>query len=136
MIYQTTVRIYYQDTDAGGIVYHSNYLDFAERARSDLLREIGLSNTALVNRGVAFVLRQLNIMYKAPAKLDDDLCIQTTVREIKNASMIMEQRFFRDDKELVSITLQLAFVNPDTLAPIRIPEDIKNLFRRYLIEGE
>ena len=74
------VRVYYQDTDAGGIVYHSKYLDFAERARSELLVEMGVSNKRLIEEeGVAFVLSSATIQYKSPARLDDVIEVQTKV---------------------------------------------------------
>lgn len=131
MIHKMNLHVYYQDTDAGGIVYHSKYLDFAERARSELLFDMGLSNTILVNQGIAFVLRHVNIDYKRPAHLDDLLTIETQVKEIRNASMIMEQRFLRGEEELVRIEMQLAFINPKTMLPIRIPPEIKTLFAIY-----
>lgn len=131
MIHKMNLHVYYQDTDAGGIVYHSKYLDFAERARSELLFDMGLSNKILVNQGIAFVLRHVNIDYKRPAHLDDLLTIETQVKEIRNASMIMEQRFLRGEEELVRIEMQLAFINPKTMLPICIPPEIKTLFAIY-----
>lgn len=131
MIHQMSLHIYYQDTDAGGIVYHSKYLDFAERARSELLFEMGLSNTLLIKQGIAFVLRHVTIDYKRPAHLDEKLLIETRVTDIRNASMLMEQRFLRGEEELVMIELQLAFINPKTMLPVRIPPEIKTLFAIY-----
>lgn len=131
MIHKMTFHIYYQDTDAGGIVYHSNYLDYAERARSELLFDMGLSNTALIQQNIAFVLRRVEIDYRKPARLDDLITVETAVVDMKNASMEMEQTFYRGDETLVVIRLQLAFVNPQTLRPIRIPENIKTLFLKY-----
>lgn len=131
MIHKMTFHIYYQDTDAGGIVYHSNYLNYAERARSELLFDMGLSNTALIQQNIAFVLRRVEIDYRRPARLDDLITVETVVVDMKNASMEMEQTFYRGDETLVVIRLQLAFVNPQTLRPIRIPENIKTLFLKY-----
>lgn len=134
MIYEMNVRIYYQDTDAGGIVYHSNYLNYAERARSEFLRDIGVPVTDLLTRDVAFVIKQATLDFKAPARLDDLLTVRTHIGEIKNASMIMNQSIYRGDTELVRVTLQVVFVNPKTMAPIRIPTDLKEKFAQY--EGE
>lgn len=131
MIHQMNLHIYYQDTDAGGIVYHSKYLDFAERARSELLFDMGLSNTKLIEQGVAFVLRQVHIDYRKPARLDELITVQTVVTDIKNASMEMEQSFVRGDETLVVIRLQLAFVNPENLRPVRIPSDLKEQFTHF-----
>ena len=126
------VRVYYQDTDAGGIVYHSKYLDFAERARSELLVEMGVSNKKLIEEeGVAFVLSSASIQYKSPAKLDDVIDVETMVKEMKNASMIMEHRFLVDGQLKVSIEIKLAVINPKDLRPIRMKEELKNLFMKY-----
>ncbi|MBQ9089937.1 MAG: YbgC/FadM family acyl-CoA thioesterase [Alphaproteobacteria bacterium] len=135
MKHKMDFHIYYQDTDAGGIVYHSNYLDYAERARSELLFDMGVSNTILAEQGLAFVLRQVHIDYRKPARLDDLLTVETVVIGMKNASMEMEQTFFKDDDVLVVIRLQLAFVNPNNLRPIRIPDTLKELFLKYYKES-
>lgn len=132
MQHETSVRIYFQDTDAGGIVYHSNYLDYAERARSEFLYDLGLSNTSLIEQGVAFVVRRLEMDFRASAKLDDLLTVKTQIADIKNASIVMEQTVCRNETDLVRITLQLAFVNPQTMRPIRVPADIKTLFEKYM----
>lgn len=129
------IRVYYQDTDAGGIVYHSKYLDFAERARSELLVDMGFSNKILIEKGVAFVLRNASISYNAPARLDDVIHVETRVKEIKNASLIMNHSFMVDGKEMVSIELQLAVINPLNLRPIRLSPELKELFLRYSQES-
>ena len=136
MIHTYSVRVYYQDTDAGGIVYHSKYLDFAERARSELLVDMGLSNKKLIEEGVAFVLSSASISYKSPARLDDVIVVETKVKEMKNASMVMEHRFLVDGKEKVSIEIKLAVINPKDLRPIRMKEELKQLFMKYYQENE
>ena len=136
MKYVYKVRVYYQDTDAGGIVYHSKYLDFAERARSELLVDMGLSNKKLIEEGVAFVLSSASISYKSPARLDDVIVVETKVKEMKNASMVMEHRFLVDGKEKVSIEIKLAVINPKDLRPIRMKEELKQLFMKYYQENE
>ena len=131
------VRVYYQDTDAGGIVYHSKYLDFAERARSELLVEMGVSNKRLIEEeGGAFVLSSAAIQYKSPARLDDVIEVQTKVKEIKNASMVMEHKFLVEGALKVLIELKLAVINPKDLRPIRIKENLKNLFMKYYQDNE
>lgn len=134
MIHKMDLRIYYQDTDAGGIVYHSNYLDYAERARSEFLRDVGLPVNDLLEREVAFVIKKAEINYKSPARLEDLLTVHTSIKEIKGASMIMNQIIKRGDTELVDIVLQAVFVNPKTMMPIRIPADLKEKFVLY--QGE
>ena len=128
------LRIYYQDTDAGGIVYHSNYLDYAERARSEFLRDVGLPVNNLLERDVAFVIKKAEINYKSPARLEDLLTVHTSIGEIHGASMVMNQTIKRGDMELVDIVLQAVFVNPKTMSPIRIPADLKEKFELY--QGE
>ena len=134
MIHKMDLRIYYQDTDAGGIVYHSNYLDYAERARSEFLRDVGLPVNDLLERDVAFVIKKAEINYKSPARLEDLLTVHTSIGEIRGASMVMNQTIKRGDMELVDIVLQAVFVNPKTMAPIRIPTDLKEKFELY--QGE
>ena len=129
-MHQFSVRVYYQDTDAGGIVYHSKYLDFAERARSEYLRAIGYPVLDLLKENVAFIIRHASIDYKAPAKLEDLLLIETSVQEVRSASLIMQQRFLCEQKELVIITLEVVFVHPQTMRPIRIPSELKTLFEK------
>ena len=134
MIHKIDLRIYYQDTDAGGIVYHSNYLDYAERARSEFLRDVGLPVNDLLERDVAFVIKKAELTYKSPARLDDLLTVHTSIGDIKGASMIMNQTIKRGETDLVEIVLQVVFVSPKTMAPIRIPADLKEKFMLY--QGE
>ena len=135
MMHTHAIRVYYQDTDAGGIVYHSKYLDFAERARSEWLVEMGFSNKALIEKGVAFVLRNASVQYKAPARLDDVIEVQTKVKEIKNASLLIEHLFIVEGKTMVTIELQLAVINPMTLTPIRLTSELKEMFSQYQQES-
>ena len=134
MIHKMDLRIYYQDTDAGGIVYHSNYLDYAERARSEFLRDVGLLVNDLLERDVAFVIKKAELTYKSPARLDDLLTVHTSIGDIKGASMMMNQTIKRGETDLVEIVLQVVFVSPKTMAPIRIPTDLKEKFMLY--QGE
>lgn len=129
--HQMKIRIYYQDTDAGGIVYHSNYLNFAERARSEMMYEMGISNKILLERGIAFVIRHAELEYLMPARLEDELTLITQVDDIKNASMRLTQTFYRDGQKLVIVRLQVAFIDPNTIRPVRLPSDLKALFEEY-----
>ena len=136
MISQITLRVYYQDTDAGGVVYHSRYLDFAERGRAEMLVQEGVDVKYFLEKGISFVLRHAEVDYIKPAKLDDVLTIQTRVKEIKNASMTLEQTCLREDGTvLVVMHIQLAFINPQTLRPVRMAPDVKEIFLKY-VEGE
>ena len=88
-----SLRVYYEDTDAGGVVYHSNYLNFAERARTELLRCAGFSQALLLQDDLAFVVRHVAIDFRAPAVLDDLLHITTNITELKRASLVLSREF-------------------------------------------
>ena len=123
------IRVYYEDTDAGGIVYYANYLKFAERARTEYLRHIGFSQDELLkNQGVGFVVRECNIRYKTPAKLDDALNITCKVTEMKGASLKMEQKLYRGETILAEVEVSLVFLSIHTMRPTKIPQEITSIF--------
>ena len=131
------VRVYYGDTDAGGIVYHSNYLTFAERARTELVRELGISQRAMLEEGggTAFAVRSARLDFLKPAKLDDLLRVETEVTALGGASIEMRQiiKRDRDATELVRIAVRLGYI---TLAgkPARIPAGVRDLFGNWISE--
>jgi acyl-CoA thioester hydrolase len=132
------LRVYYEDTDAGGIVYYANYLKFAERARTEVLRELGVAQRELMEgEGLAFAVRRCVVDYAAPARLDDELQIHSTVRALGAASLDIEQSIRRHDGvgELVHLEVKLAVINKSGRAS-RIPEDIAELLRPYVVDGE
>ena len=103
------LRIYYEDTDAAGIVYYANYLKFAERGRSELMRDIGIESKDLIaEHDVQLVVRSCNIDYVSPAKLDDRVEVHTRVIKVGGASMEGDQRVVRDGEELVRINILIA----------------------------
>ncbi|MCB9949215.1 MAG: tol-pal system-associated acyl-CoA thioesterase [Rhodospirillaceae bacterium] len=119
------VRVYWEDTDAGGIVYYANYLRFAERARSELVRLAGLDQAALLcDHGIAFAVRRCEIDYRAPARLDDLLCVVTRVERLGGASIAMRQEIFRDETPIVGLLVDLVSVNRD-LQPVRLPPEVR-----------
>ena len=119
------VRVYYEDTDAGGIVYYANYLKFAERGRTELLRSLGFENKSLSDRdGLLFVVRHLEADYAASAYLDDLLAVETRVVEIGNASFTMDQAIRRGGKLLVSLRVKLVCVN-NKGKPVRVPAELR-----------
>ena len=128
MSYQFKLRMCFQDVDCEGIVYHTNYLNYAERARTEWMAEQGLTNQQVMDSGVAFVLRRAEIDFISPAKLDDIISVDVQIIEIKNASVRMEQNITVDGKKKVTISLQLAFVDTKTLRPTRIPPNMKQIF--------
>ena len=122
-----SIRVYYEDTDVGGIVYYANYLKFAERARTELLRSQGIENGELMRDDrVVFAVRECHADYIKPAKLDDALEVQTRVTEISGASLRMAQDVVRDGNILVVINVRLACMDIDTGNPKRLPNVVKD----------
>ncbi len=116
------IRIYYEDTDAGGVVYHANYLRFAERARTEALREAGAPHSELVElHGLMFMVRRVKMDYLAPARIDDSLTILTTPTLIRGASLDLRQSVLRGDTIVAEIDIQVVCVHAATGKPGRIP---------------
>ena len=119
--FKTSYRVYYEDTDAGGVVYYANYLKFAERARTDFLREKDIHQAELyAKQGIAFVVHALEASYHAPGTLDDLLEVTVAIAETKNTSVTMHQEISAAGKKLFSLTIRIVCVNRD-MKPIRIP---------------
>lgn len=136
MIHQYQFRVYYVDTDASGILYHANYLSYAERARSEWFHENGLPITALLERGDAFVVCHADVEYKRPAPLNSLVRIETVVKEVKAATCTSEQCFYSDDTLLAIVRIEAVSVDAKTLKPKRIPTDIRALYNKYIEQGE
>ncbi len=116
------IRVYYEDTDAGGVMYHAAYLGFAERARTECLREAGLPHAAmLAEHGVMFMVRRVQIEYFRPARLDDMLTIRTTPLATSGATVTLDQEFCRDAATLARASVMLVCVNAATGSAARIP---------------
>ncbi len=125
-------RVYYEDTDAGGIVYHARYLHFAERGRTELLRSLGYENQKLRDtHGLGFVVRNMDVHFIKPAQLDDMLTVQTTVSDIKNSSFVMNQHIMRGEDSVSNINVLLVCVQDQNIKPVRMPDDIKDAFLKY-----
>lgn len=123
------IRVYYEDTDAGGIVYYANYLKFCERSRTELLRSAGFENKPLMEReGFIFVVRHLEADYIASAYLDDVLTVKTSVETVKNASFIMKQTIFchrnDEDKKLFEMDVTLVCVGTNG-KPVRLTDELR-----------
>jgi len=130
-----SIRVYYEDTDAGGIVYYANYLKFAERARTELLRSQGIENGELMRQDrVAFAVRECHADYIKPAKLDDALEVQTRVTEISGASLRMAQDVIRDGDILVTVNVRLACMDVDTGGPKRLPKIVKDRLGSFKVQ--
>lgn len=118
-------RVYYEDTDAGGIMYHGRYINWCERARAEYLRDIGLqSSTIFEDTGVLFVVRHLEADYLKPAKLDQLLRVETGLKEMKNSSFILNQSIFCQDSVLFSMTVTIVCIDGNA-RPVRIPDMVR-----------
>ncbi|MFZ7108420.1 tol-pal system-associated acyl-CoA thioesterase [Avibacterium avium] len=123
------IRVYYEDTDAGGVVYHARYLHFFERARTDYLRELGFSQQALLDEhNLAFVVKTMQIDYRLAAKLDDLLTVETEVSVIKGATILFSQQIKRNDVLICTAEVKVACVDLTKMKPVAIPQEIKAAF--------
>ena len=118
------IRVFYEDTDAGGVVYHSNYLNFCERARTEWLRSLGNARGALKEQfGVQFAVRRARIEWMKPARLDDYLVIETRLQEVGKVRMAMQQTVTRDGVTLAVVDIELVCIN-DAFQPTPLPESL------------
>ena len=119
------VRVYYEDTDAGGIVYYANFLRFFERCRTEWLRELGFGQRELAAaRGLQFVVARVAVDYRRPARLDDLLAIEARIAELARSYLVFEQRARRGDELLAQATVKVACVDVHRAAPARLPADL------------
>ena len=120
-----TVKVYYEDTDAGGVVYYANYLKFLERARSEAIYTLGLSNSSLLETyGVLLIVKSCNIEYKKPAKFEDSLKIISEIKSFTKTSFIMKQIISRDHEIISDADIHLVSVDKNG-KPSKLPEDLK-----------
>ncbi|RDE24249.1 tol-pal system-associated acyl-CoA thioesterase [Motiliproteus coralliicola] len=131
--HQCSVRVYIEDTDTGGIVYYVNYLKFMERARTELLRELGFEQRQLKQQGWLFVVHSLDSRYRQPARLDDELLIQTGIQRQSRASLVFGQQLFRqaDRQLLCEAQVKVAIVDAQTMKPVPIPPPLAAMLGRY-----
>lgn len=122
-------RVYYEDTDAGGIVYHANYLKFAERGRTEYLRSVGYDHHAIAKEfdGLLLVVKHIEIDYRAPARLDDMLEIRTTVIACGNTSLTMHQTIYLAEKCVAEMKITIVGITPAG-RPVRLPEILRQDF--------
>ncbi|MFN0043050.1 MAG: tol-pal system-associated acyl-CoA thioesterase [Alphaproteobacteria bacterium] len=127
------LRVYYEDTDAGGVVYYANYLRFAERARTELLRAYGADHASLAaESAVAFAVRSVAVDYLAPARLDDALEVHTRVRHVGGATLDAEQNVLRGREVLTRLNVRLACLGRDG-KPRRLPAGLRRSLDRLSI---
>lgn len=122
------VRVYYEDTDSGGVVYHSNYLNFMERARTEWLRSLKINQQTLKDElNLLFVVHQIDIKFIKPAIFNDLIEVETTLKQITPVRVKLEQLIKRQSDLLISASVEVVGVNARTLKPVRIPQQIKSL---------
>jgi acyl-CoA thioester hydrolase len=125
MQFDWPVQVYYEDTDAGGVVYHSQYLNFMERARTEFLRNIGFVQTALKDElGILFVVRDIQIRFRKPAKFDDALNVQTKLLNTGRSLLEFEQNIYRGDEHLIAAKVEVVCIGAESFKPVSIPQNM------------
>ena len=128
------LKIYYEDTDSGGVVYYANYLKFLERARTEALFSIGFSNKKIQNLFKSLIIvKSCNIEYKKPAYLEDELKVRSFVKSITKTSFFMNQIITKNDDVIVESQVHLVFTNKDG-KPVKIPDEIYSKFKPYFCD--
>ncbi|MCR9169129.1 MAG: tol-pal system-associated acyl-CoA thioesterase [Rhodobacteraceae bacterium] len=125
MVHELPIRVYYEDTDMGGIVYYANYLRYIERARSDWVRSLGVDQNAMREKdGVVFVVRRVEADYLKPAKFDDELLVRTVVKAVTGVRLIMSQEVIRGDDLLFQAEVTVVCIGEGGV-PARLPANIR-----------
>lgn len=126
------VRVYYEDTDAGGLVYHANYLKFAERGRTEMLRLLGVNHKEMASRyGMGFAVRACNVEFRRAARLDDELEVRTRLVDLRGASIVLEQAIVRGAELVAELRLRIVCLRPHGRAA-RIPEPVHEILQPYV----
>ena len=129
------IKVYYEDTDSGGVVYYANYLKFLERARTEALFSIGYSNKKIKEKfNSLIIVKSCNIDYKKSANLEDELKIRSFVKSITKTSFFMNQIISRDEEIIVEAQIHLVFVNENG-KPVKIPDEIYSEFKPYFCDS-
>jgi acyl-CoA thioester hydrolase len=129
-VFSLPVRVYFQDTDAGGVVYHANYLNFMERARTEWLRTHGYSNAGLMKEfGVVFVVRSFKLDYLKPALLDELLEVTAQIKDIGRSRITLLQTVLRGEEVLTEAEVHLVCVSIDSFKPVSVPEVLRNQWK-------
>ena len=136
--YMANYRIYYEDTDSGGVVYYANYLKFLERARTDLLRSLEISQAELGNLGVLFVVKKCNIEYFSSAKLEDEIFVSCKIAEIGKVSIVFLQEINIAERIVVKAFVKIACVKycDGKFKPMTIPVEIAGKLLKHSIEND
>lgn len=129
MTHTYPIRVYYEDTDMGGIVYHANYLRYIERARSDWVRRLGNDQNAMREAGIVWVVRKLEAEYLATAKFEDELTVETEMEALSGVRLTMSQLVRRGDTPIFRATVQAVCMNAAG-KPVRLPAEIRALLQK------
>ncbi|MEO8627370.1 MAG: tol-pal system-associated acyl-CoA thioesterase [Betaproteobacteria bacterium] len=125
--YSAKLRVYYQDTDAGGVMFHARYLNFFERARTDWLRHIGFSVSDMADRdGLLFIVREVQVSYMRPAVLEDLLTVTVGLAHMGGAHFLLVQQALRGDERLARASIDLACITAKQFRPARVPDALRN----------
>ena len=128
------LKVYYEDTDSGGVVYYANYLKYLERARTEALFSIGFSNKKIQDKfNSLIIVKSCNIEYKNSAYLEDELKVRSFVKSITKTSFFMNQIITREDDVVIEAQVHLVFINKDG-KPVKIPDDIYLKFKPYFCD--
>jgi acyl-CoA thioester hydrolase len=126
------IRVYYEDTDAGGVVYYANYLRFMERARTEWLRSLGFDQAPLMDAGIAFAARSVNAEYLKPARLDDELTVISVIESLGRAQVTFGQRILRGEELLVDAKIRIACLGLRKGKAAAMPREIYEQFKAQL----
>lgn len=130
-MFSTTMRVYYEDTDAAGVVYYANYLKYAERARTEWLRSLGFNQAELMQReGLGFVVANVAVRYISPARLDDVLTVECTITILGRARIAMQQIIRNESQAIATVDVAIACVDRN-FSPTRLPDTMYAAFAKY-----
>lgn len=131
--YRANYRVYWEDTDAGGVVYHARYLQFLERARSDWLASLGISQTELRRtHGLVFAVTRMEIDFRKPARLEDELAVSVRVQAVGRARIDFTQEIRRGDDLLIEAAVRAACLDAERFAPARMPAGVQEKLRGHV----
>ena len=132
-VFTLPIRVYFQDTDAGGVVYHASYVNFMERARTEWMRGFGFTNTGLMKElGVVFVVRSLKLEYLKPALLDDLITVSAQLKEVGRSRVTLHQTMMRGEDKLVEGEIHLVSVSMESFRPVSVPEVLREQWKRFV----
>jgi acyl-CoA thioester hydrolase len=130
--FSLSIRVYYEDTDAGGVVYYANYLRFLERARTEWLRHLGFSQSVMLEQNVAFAVRSVSAEFLKSARLDDELAIVSTLESLGRAQVVFAQRIERNGDLLLDAKIRVACIDPQRGKAIPMPKEIHEKLKALL----